>query len=780
MKNTHIKFSFASFLAVLALVTISFTSLPSVSHAGPTAPLDCSGVTWAHTYTIETNPFPPNTAGFAAWGAVYGESHLVESTYQVARIGDAGGEGCEPPPAAPSVTLIAVPPTIDAGSSSLLSWVGSNVASCSSDDFATGGSPTGNRSVSPTATKVYTITCTDGAQTVNSSATIVVNPPTAPTVTLNANPDSINNGSSSTLSWTSTNASFCTGTGFNTSGNVSGSVSTGALSATTNYSIVCTGASSSASSGGTSAVSGTWQLQSTDISDLFCPVTNANHVYESVPNCPGTPPPTGTSCSGAIDTCKVNRAVACNIVTKLYSCVGASAGTTAPPPVPPPTASAYATVHVNPPLAISCAPSSATAGPGTPITWTVTPTGGSGSFTYSWFGTDTLSGASASVAKTYLTGGVKTASVTVTDTSSSGTPGTNTTTNTPGGGSSFSLSGGMQCSGGTLVARSGDTQDGVGFTAGAGDALSAECQNIMGSGNCCSVTVREMVNPQGQPINTFYSYASYSGASLVSKDSYSTGVSGKNHTNYNFFGGTFSEGSTGGSSSTTVTPPTTSTSASSLSTSCSTFICSGDACTNPPPVTPPGTPGSDSGGGTPGGTGTTPGGTGTTPGTPGASSLSALLTAFPITVPYGSSSLLSWTSAHATSCTGGNFTTGGATAGTLSVTPAATTLYSLTCTDAAGNNAFSTATVTVVAPSLTITGTPQLVRSGSSTTISWHANGPVHSCSVSGPGLSSTASSGSQTIVIHAESTFTFSCAAGAFSPVVSTTVKVLPAFNEI
>ncbi|MES2014230.1 MAG: hypothetical protein V4437_00245 [Patescibacteria group bacterium] len=190
------------------------------------------------------------------------------------------------------------------------------------------------------------------------------------------------------------------------------------------------------------------------------------------------------------------------------------------------------------------------------------------------------------------------------------------------------------------------------------------------------------------------------------------------------------------------------------------------------------TPGS--GGGTPGGTGTTPGGTGTTPGTPGASSLSALLTAFPITVPYGSSSLLSWTSAHATSCTGGNFTTGGATAGTLSVTPAATTLYSLTCTDAAGNNAFSTATVTVVAPSLTITGTPQLVRSGSSTTISWHANGPVHSCSVSGPGLSSTASSGSQTIVIHAESTFTFSCAAGAFSPVVSTTVKVLPAFNEI
>jgi hypothetical protein len=47
-------------------------------------------------------------------------------------------------------------------------------------------------------------------------------------------------------------------------------------------------------------------------------------------------------------------------------------------------------------------------------TWTITPSGGNGTYTYVWTGTDGLSGTTPTVTKTYNTIGTKTASVTVT------------------------------------------------------------------------------------------------------------------------------------------------------------------------------------------------------------------------------------------------------------------------------------------------------------------------------------------------------------------------------
>lgn len=71
-------------------------------------------------------------------------------------------------------------------------------------------------------------------------------PPTpVPTASLTASPATITAGQSSTLTWSSTNATGCTGTGF-TAPNTSGSVMV-APSATNTYSIVCTGAGGSAS-----------------------------------------------------------------------------------------------------------------------------------------------------------------------------------------------------------------------------------------------------------------------------------------------------------------------------------------------------------------------------------------------------------------------------------------------------------------------------------------------------------------------------------------------------
>jgi hypothetical protein len=62
----------------------------------------------------------------------------------------------------------------------------------------------------------------------------------APTVTLSANPTTIPSGGSTTLTWSSTNADFCVGTGFSTGNATAGDVVVFPTASTT-YSIVCTG-----------------------------------------------------------------------------------------------------------------------------------------------------------------------------------------------------------------------------------------------------------------------------------------------------------------------------------------------------------------------------------------------------------------------------------------------------------------------------------------------------------------------------------------------------------
>ena len=67
-------------------------------------------------------------------------------------------------------------------------------------------------------------------------------PPSAPSVLLSASPASIASGSSSVLTWSSTNASSCTASGGWTGARAtSGTASTGALSATTTFTLSCTG-----------------------------------------------------------------------------------------------------------------------------------------------------------------------------------------------------------------------------------------------------------------------------------------------------------------------------------------------------------------------------------------------------------------------------------------------------------------------------------------------------------------------------------------------------------
>jgi hypothetical protein len=159
--------------------------------------------------------------------------------------------------AAPTVSFTATPTNVSSGGSAMLSWSSTNATSCTASGGWSGNEPTsGSASTGALGiTTSYTLTCSGSGGNTSQSVTVSVSTP-APSVSLSASPTSISSGGSATLSWSSSNATGCTASG-GWSGNepTNGSSSTGALSATTTYSLTCSGPGGSGSQSVTVSVS---------------------------------------------------------------------------------------------------------------------------------------------------------------------------------------------------------------------------------------------------------------------------------------------------------------------------------------------------------------------------------------------------------------------------------------------------------------------------------------------------------------------------------------------
>jgi YVTN family beta-propeller protein len=107
--------------------------------------------------------------------------------------------------AKPKVTISASPATIFVGGSSTLTWTSSGATSASINQGIGSVPVNGSLSVSPIATTTYSITAknSSGSTTAKTTVTVKVAPPT---VSFSAAPTTIQAGQSSTLSWTTTNA----------------------------------------------------------------------------------------------------------------------------------------------------------------------------------------------------------------------------------------------------------------------------------------------------------------------------------------------------------------------------------------------------------------------------------------------------------------------------------------------------------------------------------------------------------------------------------------------
>ena len=151
------------------------------------------------------------------------------------------------------MTLQATPSAINAGGSATLTWSATHATICESDGWTTETTTSGSEVVSPTTTTTYGHTCTGPGGSVTDSVTVTVSHD-RPGVTFTASPTSIVSGGSSTLTWTSSNATSCASDGWTSSTATSGTTVVSPASTKT-YGLTCTGQGGSTTRSATVTVS---------------------------------------------------------------------------------------------------------------------------------------------------------------------------------------------------------------------------------------------------------------------------------------------------------------------------------------------------------------------------------------------------------------------------------------------------------------------------------------------------------------------------------------------
>ena len=241
---------------IIIPMALSFTATPTAVYSGNPSLLKWDAPT---ADSCQSEPVAPD---FVLWGSgpplartnttgVSVDPGLPSTTYGIrcTRFGPPFEERIKTVTVAvsdtPLATLTASPTTVLTGGQSTLTWSSSGTTHCTGGGFSTGSGspPSGSKVVSPSApSTTYSLFCDNGAPQQDVTVTVDENPH----VTLTATPTSILTGGSSKLTWTSTNATSCTGDGFSTGApgplqlnNPTTGVTINNITTTTIYSITC-------------------------------------------------------------------------------------------------------------------------------------------------------------------------------------------------------------------------------------------------------------------------------------------------------------------------------------------------------------------------------------------------------------------------------------------------------------------------------------------------------------------------------------------------------------
>lgn len=145
---------------------------------------------------------------------------------------------------APTATINASPLSVLVGATSTLTWSSANASLCTASDGWSGAKAlSGSEIVTVNATTTYTISCGNGTATSSASTTVNASPVPLPTpeLTFNAVPTTINQGATSTLSWSSVNTTACTASNGWSGAQATAGAFVVTPSATTTYVLSCSG-----------------------------------------------------------------------------------------------------------------------------------------------------------------------------------------------------------------------------------------------------------------------------------------------------------------------------------------------------------------------------------------------------------------------------------------------------------------------------------------------------------------------------------------------------------
>jgi hypothetical protein len=264
------------------LPTITFTADKSTILAG-----DSVTLSWSSTNADSCSASGAWSGGRSTSGSQTIFNLSATSTFTITCIGPGGSMnqssvvGVRPPPlpvdtTPPFISDVAPSGTLPAGTTNTsLSAQTNESAQCAYGTGATATYPSmtqfpttgGTSHVAPLpnllggSSYTYYVACKDAAGNISTSTRIsfsvaqIVIP--APTLTLSANPGSVPWGSSSTLSWSTTNASSCTASGaWSGSQATTGSAVQSNLTTTGTYTLMCTGAGGNVTQTATVVVTG--------------------------------------------------------------------------------------------------------------------------------------------------------------------------------------------------------------------------------------------------------------------------------------------------------------------------------------------------------------------------------------------------------------------------------------------------------------------------------------------------------------------------------------------
>jgi trimeric autotransporter adhesin len=643
----------------------------------------------------------------------------------------------------PIVSLAASPSSVAAGASSLLSWSTVDAQRCKASGGWNGRKPaqgtytTGALQTSQT----YGLQCVGLGGTTSAQTAVQVTPsgsvpPAAPVTALTANPASITSGSSSTLSWSATNSDSCVASGaWSGTKSVSGTQSIGPLTANATYSLVCTGVGGSSSATATVLVQApeaapTLTLAASPLSVASGGSSTLSWSAANATSCTASGSWTGTKATSGTQTTGALTANASYTLT----CTGAGGSVSR-------TAAITITAPGAPTLTFTSSPLSIASGASSTLTWSTTNTT-SCTASGSWTGTKATSGTQTTGALTANAG------YTLTCTGAGGSVAqtapvtvlprpTLTLTATPANvasGSSSTLT--WSSTNATSCTASGSwtgTKATSGTqTTGALTANASYTLSCTGAGGSVSQTTAVAVLPA--PTLTFTA----SPLSVASGASSTLTWSTTNATNCT------ASGSWTGTKATSGTQTTGALTANASYT----LTCTG-----------------------------TGGSVSKTAAVTVVSAPTLTFTASPLSVASGASSMLTWSTTNATSCTAsGSWTATKATSGSQTTGAlTANASYTLTCTGA-GGSVSKTAGVTVTAapPTLTLTASPTTVQSGTASNLTWSTTNAT-SCAASGSWSGAKGTSGTQsTGALTATSSFTLACAGGGGTATQSATVTVI------